>query len=160
MMNTALASSLPSGASEFISAELGGNPALVLSLYLVGYMVGPFVSAPLSETYGRRTVFIWGTLFYTAFTAGTRRLVCFAVWTHADDPEMTRYTGCIGSPNLATLLVLRFLSGAAGSVPTTNSAGVCADIWSKLERGTAMSYYSIATFAGVSFCQGSGFHVE
>lgn len=55
------------------------------------------------------------------------------------------------------------------SVPTTNSGAVCGDIWNAREvtihwevlavtatypcvsqRGTAMSFYSVATFAGVS----------
>ncbi|GAA5922431.1 hypothetical protein JCM1841_004906 [Sporobolomyces salmonicolor] len=125
VMISAITSSCSSGAAPFIQAALGGNTALPLSLYLLGYSAGPFVVAPLSEAYGRRPLFIAGLILFTAFTGG-----------------------CAAAPSYGALLVLRFCAGFAGAVPMTNSGAVCGDIWAPKERGTAMSFYSVATFSG------------
>lgn len=47
------------------------------------------------------------------------------------------------SQNLATLLVLRFLSGAFGAAPLTNSGGVIADIFPPKDRGLAITVYAL-----------------
>ncbi|GAA5961046.1 hypothetical protein JCM3765_006513 [Sporobolomyces pararoseus] len=125
VMISAVASSCSSGASTYIHAELGGNEALPLSTYLIGYSVGPFFVAPLSETYGRRPLFIAGLVCFTAFMTATG-----------------------ASPNYGALLAFRFLSGVSGAVPMTNSGAVCGDLWNSRQRGTAMAFYSVATFAG------------
>ncbi|KAM0754769.1 MFS general substrate transporter [Meredithblackwellia eburnea MCA 4105] len=125
VMNTALASSTPTGSAPFIQAQFGGNSALILSTFLLGYVAGPFMSAPLSEAFGRRPISIWGTTIYTIFSGA-----------------------CIASKDMKMLLVLRFFSGLFGAVPMTNSGAVCGDVWSAKERGTAMAFYSVATFAG------------
>ncbi|GAA5938423.1 MFS transporter [Sporobolomyces koalae] len=108
-----------------VAALLVMIQALPLSMYLIGYIVGPFFVAPLSETYGRRPLFIVGILSFTVFMAATG-----------------------AAPSYGALLAFRWLSGIAGAVPMTNSGAVCGDIWSATQRGTAMSFYSVATFAG------------
>ncbi|GAA5843295.1 hypothetical protein JCM5353_005268 [Sporobolomyces roseus] len=125
VMISAIASSCSSGAASQIQEDLGGNTALPLSMYLFGYSVGPFFIASLSETFGRRPLFIAGLVSFTAFMAATG-----------------------ASPNYGALLAFRFLSGVAGAVPMTNSGAVCGDIWDSTQRGTAMSFYSVATFSG------------
>jgi MFS family permease len=65
-------------------------------MYLFGYSLGPFAVAPLSETFGRRPLFIAGLASFTAFMAATG-----------------------GSPNYGALLAFRFLSGVTGAVPMT-----------------------------------------
>jgi len=65
-------------------------------MYLFGYSVGPFFIASLSETFGRRPLFIAGLASFTAFMAATG-----------------------ASPNYGALLAFRFLSGVAGAVPMT-----------------------------------------
>ncbi|RWA05804.1 hypothetical protein EKO27_g9312 [Xylaria grammica] len=56
VVNSTLGSALPSGAVTFIAADfhIGSDLLLTLpiSLYLVGYILGPFAFGPLSETYG------------------------------------------------------------------------------------------------------------
>ncbi|KAM0788259.1 hypothetical protein ACM66B_001409 [Microbotryomycetes sp. NB124-2] len=125
VMGTALSSSAPSGAASFIQADLGGNSALPLTLFLLGYVAGPFIGAPLSEAYGRRPVFMYGGFLFLVFTAG-----------------------CAGAQSLNALLALRFFAGFFGSVPTTNSGAVCGDIWTARARGQAMAMFSVATFSG------------
>lgn len=43
---------------------------LVTSLFLVGYVFGPILWAGLSDSYGRRPVFIWTLLLYTISNLG------------------------------------------------------------------------------------------
>ncbi|BGP46725.1 hypothetical protein JCM10450v2_002573 [Rhodotorula kratochvilovae] len=125
VMLSALSSSCSSGAAPWIQADLGGNTALPLSLFLLGYVAGPFLWAPLSEAHGRRPWFVVGVLAFTAFLGASA-----AAQTYGQ------------------LLVLRFFSGFFGAVPMTNSGALCGDIWSAKQRGTAMSFYSVATFSG------------
>ncbi|KAL9579242.1 MAG: hypothetical protein Q9203_006782 [Teloschistes exilis] len=60
--NSTLGSSLPSGATEYLADywNITSQAQLVLpiSLFLVGYIFGPIVFAPLSETYGRRGILL------------------------------------------------------------------------------------------------------
>ena len=56
--------------------------------------------------------------------------------------------GAVASPNVAALLVLRFLAGAFGSSPLTNAGGVIADMFPASQRGLAMSVFAAAPFMG------------
>ncbi|RHZ67147.1 uncharacterized protein CDV56_108025 [Aspergillus thermomutatus] len=69
--------------------ELG---SFVVSIYLVGFAIGPLVLAPLSEIYGRLRV-------YQISTA------VFIIWNVA----------CALAPNLGALLVFRLCAGISGS---------------------------------------------
>lgn len=77
------------------SQEVG---ALCLSLFVLGFAVGPILWGPMSEDLGRQPVsFISFPLFI-----GTQ-------------------VGCALSPNTATLLVFRFLGGVFGASYLTTS---------------------------------------
>lgn len=73
---------------------------LPLSLYTLGFTIGPVIAAPLSELYGRRSVY-WTTmpllLIFTAIAAS--------------------------SNNIATLIIFRFLAGFGGSGALAVGAG-------------------------------------
>lgn len=92
---TPFASSILSPAIDSLDAEFGNKNATVgsftVSIYLLGYVVGPVFIAPLSEIYGRKLIL---TLF-NAF---------FCLWQ----------IGCALAPNLETLIVCRFFSGVGG----------------------------------------------
>jgi MFS family permease len=79
----------------------------------------------MSEMFGRQLVFITTYCGLTIFCAA-----------------------CIGAKNIETLLVFRFLSGAFGSSPFTNSGGVIADMFMARERGLALSAFALAPFLG------------
>ncbi|KAI1412818.1 MFS general substrate transporter [Hypoxylon sp. FL1857] len=104
------------------STELG---TLGVSLFVIGFILGPFVWAPTSELFGRQYIFLITNLAHTAFNVGT----CFA-------------------QNQATLLTLRFFSGAFGAAPLTNAGGVIADCFPPAERGLAMTVFSLVPFLG------------
>ena len=105
-----------------VSEEASG---LVITLFLLGYVFGPLLWAPLSEFYGRRYVFYGTFVLYFAFT--------FL---------------CAFTPNFAGLLVGRFLTGTFCSAALSNSPGLLADIWGPIERGNAMALFSMMTFIG------------
>ncbi|KAF2472135.1 MFS general substrate transporter [Lindgomyces ingoldianus] len=98
---------------------------LGISLFVVGFALGPLLWAPFSELYGRQIVFFGTFVAFVAFNAGAA-----------------------GSQNIWTLIILRFFSGAFGSSPLTNAGGVVADLFTAKERGLAMSAFSIAPFMG------------
>jgi predicted MFS family arabinose efflux permease len=98
---------------------------LGVSLYVLGFAIGPLLWAPVSEMFGRQHV-----LFVT--------LGCTTVFL----------AGSAGSQNIETLLILRFFAGSFGSAPLTNAAGVIADIFTAGERGLATSIFALAPFLG------------
>ncbi len=100
---------------------------LTISLFVAGYCVGPLLWGPLSESYGRRPIFIVAFIVYTGFQVG-----------------------CALSRNTASILIFRFLGGTFAASPLTNSGAMLADIWDGDHRGQAMSLFALAPFAGPS----------
>ena len=98
---------------------------LGISLFVLGFAIGPLLWAPLSELFGRQILYITTYGALTAFNAGAA-----------------------GSQNLATVIILRFLAGAFGSSPLTNAGGVIADMFPARSRGLAMSIFAAAPFMG------------
>ena len=105
-----------------VSAEVA---TLGLSLFVLGFALGPLIWAPLSELYGRRSVFV---ISYAAYTAFSVAAAC--------------------APNITALLVLRFFASASGSSSMTNTGGVIADMFSRAERGLATGLFVTAPFLG------------
>lgn len=101
---------------------------LGLSLFVLGFALGPLVWAPLSEVYGRRAVFVVSFAGYTAFSVAT---------------------AC--SQNIASLLALRFFASAFGSSAMTNAGGIISDMFRREERGLASSLFSATPFLGPAF---------
>ncbi|KAH3917303.1 hypothetical protein HBI56_119610 [Parastagonospora nodorum] len=98
---------------------------LGISLYVMGFAIGPLIWAPMSEMYGRQYLFCSTYIIFTVFNAGAA-----------------------GSQNIETLVILRFLAGAFGSSPLTNAGGVIADMFSASQRGVAMTIFATAPFFG------------
>ncbi|KIM80900.1 hypothetical protein PILCRDRAFT_72793 [Piloderma croceum F 1598] len=96
-----------------------------ISLYVLGFGIGPLVMAPLSEMFGRRPVFLTTYVMYTLLNIG----------------------GALAH-NSATLLSCRLLTGLFGSAPLTNAGGALSDFWNPRERGLAAAIYSTAPFLG------------
>lgn len=98
---------------------------LGVSLFVLGFAIGPLIWAPLSEIFGRRHIFTISFMFLTAFNAGAA-----------------------GSQNIETLIILRFLAGCFGSSPFGNAGGTIADMFPASQRGIAMSFFAAAPFLG------------
>ncbi|KAL1959168.1 hypothetical protein VTO42DRAFT_2673 [Malbranchea cinnamomea] len=129
-LNSTLSSSMPSGSISFISTHFNvtdeNQLVLPISVFLIGYIVGPLFLAPLSEVYGRR-ILLLGTFFlYILFTLGTALV-----------------------NNFPGLLVLRLLAGTAASAPLAIVGAVYADIFeSPVDRGRMMAIFGTGTTFG------------
>ncbi|KAH0598607.1 hypothetical protein MHUMG1_03910 [Metarhizium humberi] len=124
----ALASSVVTANIPGVAEEFGTSEEVALlsiSLFVVGFGVGPMVFAPLSEIYGRRI--IYGSTLLIA--------VVFVI-------------PCAVAKNMATLLVCRAIDGIAFSAPMTLVGGTLADLWKNEERGVPMAAFSAAPFIG------------
>lgn len=130
VINSTVGSSLPSGAISFIAEywSITNEEQLVLpiSVFLLGYVVGPLLFGPLSETYGRRPIMLYTFMVYTAFTLA-----------------------CALAPNWPALLVFRLICGTMASAPIAVVGGLYADIFGDpRQRGRAMAYFMAATTFG------------
>ncbi|KAK9451562.1 major facilitator superfamily domain-containing protein [Limtongia smithiae] len=124
----ALASSIFTAGITEIAADFNVSRTVItlgLTFYVMGFATGPLVFAPMSEVYGRNLVYRSSWIFFMLFQIG-----------------------CALAPNAATLLVCRLISGIAGSSPISNAGGTLSDMWRPAERGTAMSFFIGAPFAG------------
>lgn len=124
----ALISSAYSGGANQIMQEFLVDTEIVtlgVSLFVLGFAVGPLIWAPMSELFGRQYVFIGTYCALTAFNGAA-----------------------VASQNIETLLILRFFAGAFGSSPLTNAGGVIADMFPASQRGLAMGLFAMAPFLG------------
>ncbi|KAJ5925150.1 hypothetical protein N7454_007789 [Penicillium verhagenii] len=124
----ALVSSAYSGGMSQIMEEFDVAEEIVIlgvSLFVLGFAIGPLIWAPLSEIFGRRHIFTISFTFLTAFNAGAA-----------------------GSKNIETLIILRFLAGCFGSSPFGNAGGTIADMFTASQRGIAISLFAAAPFLG------------
>ncbi|QKX55516.1 uncharacterized protein TRUGW13939_02609 [Talaromyces rugulosus] len=123
-----LGSSITTPADDTIAIYIGVSDELVvldLSLYVLGFMLGPIIWAPMSEIWGRR-VSILPAVFCQA-------LFCIA-------------TGV--SKDASSIFVTRFFAGFFGSAPISNVTAALGDMWSREKRGTAVSWYAVAVNGG------------
>lgn len=96
-----------------------------VTVFVLGFGVGPLVFAPLSEELGRKII----------YTTTLGLAVIFII-------------PCAVAKNIATLLVCRLIDGILFSAPMTLIGGSLADIWEAEERGKAMAVFSAAPFLG------------
>jgi hypothetical protein len=93
--------------------------SFIVSIYVLGYALGPLVLSPLSEMYGRLTLY------------------------HANNALFTLWNlGAALSPNVGALLAFRLLAGLAGSCPVTIGNGSIADTVAKERRGLVTAIFS------------------
>lgn len=122
-------------ASSVITADIEGvakefhvseEAALVsITVFVVGFGVGPMIFAPLSEVFGRQVIYASTLLVAVIFVIP-----------------------CAVAKNYATLIVCRAIDGIAFSAPMTLVGGTLADLWRNEERGVPMAAFSAAPFIG------------
>ncbi|OGM49445.1 MFS multidrug transporter [Aspergillus bombycis] len=122
-------------ASSVITADIEG-PAeefgvsrevslVVVTVFVIGFGVGPMAFAPMSEMFGRRPVYTFTLLIAVIFIIP-----------------------CAVSKNIGTLIVCRAIDGIAFSAPMTLVGGTLADLWKNEERGVPMAAFSASPFLG------------
>lgn len=121
MTSSAVSPVIPFLEEEF---HLGTTPAaLGLSLYLMGFAIGPVLWGPLTEVYGRK---LPNLVSFTAMTC--------LVW------------GTATAENVWTFMLCRFFSGVAGAGTFATVPAGIADVFNTYYRG-----YPVAIFCGASF---------
>ncbi|EJT73702.1 hypothetical protein GGTG_07558 [Gaeumannomyces tritici R3-111a-1] len=116
------------GAAQLVSEFAITNSivaVMTVSLYVLGFALGPLVLAPLSELYGRLPVYHGCNLVFTAFTVG-----------------------CAFSTGPDMFLAFRFLAGCAASGPMTVGGGSIADLRAPNERARAMALFTTGPLLG------------
>lgn len=127
-LTASLASSIIAPAEPDIAKYVGVSEevtVLVISLFVLGFAVGPVFWAPISEIWGRRWSLLPATIGMAIFSIGT------AV-----------------SKNAASIFITRFFAGVFGSAPVSNVGAALGDIWEAKVRGTAVAFYAVAVVGG------------
>lgn len=111
------------GADLNITSTL--QQALVLSIFVAAYALGPLLWGPLSELYGRVIIVQTSNVWFLCFNLG-----------------------CGLSRTRAQMLACRFLAGIGGSAPLAIGGGILSDLFFPEERGRAISIYSLMPMLG------------
>ncbi|KAL2134410.1 hypothetical protein VTI74DRAFT_249 [Chaetomium olivicolor] len=126
---TPFASSILAPGIGSLNREFGNTNSVIgtmtVSIYLLGYVIGPLFLAPLSELYGRRPVLGAANVF-------------FCLWQ----------IGCALAPSIEALIVFRFFAGIGGAGCLTLGAGVISDVFRTDERGFAIGIYTLGPLLG------------
>lgn len=149
VLNSTMGSALPSGTTAAVQKYWGieNESYLVLpvSIYLIGYILGPLIFAPLSEyviflprertstkvltecrSYGRKIIMICTFIMFTIFIMA-----------------------CALAPNYASYIIFRMLVGIGASTPMSVIGGIYADIYSTSRaRGIAITSFMAGTTWG------------
>ncbi|KAK0619361.1 major facilitator superfamily domain-containing protein [Immersiella caudata] len=126
MGSTLTANLFPALQAEYSLPTSGPQSVLAASVYLLGFMTGPLIFAPLSESHGRKPVLLTGFILFILSLIGS------AV-----------------APSWEAFLIFRFLTGTFGAPPVSVVGGVIADVFEdEGERGMVMILWSGATVVG------------
>lgn len=98
---------------------------LTITVFVIGFGVGPLAWAPCSELFGRKPVYVLTLALAVIFIIP-----------------------CAVAQNIGTLIVCRLIDGIAFSAPMTLVGGTLADLWRNEERGVPMAFFSAAPFIG------------
>ncbi|KAL8680273.1 MAG: hypothetical protein Q9186_003511 [Xanthomendoza sp. 1 TL-2023] len=93
--------------------------------FVVFLGIGPLILAPLSETFGRRKLY----------------LICFSIFAVLQIPTAL-------SPNAAALIAVRAISGFFGSVGIANGGGTISDMFHPSERAGIFGWYLLGPLLG------------
>ena len=97
----------------------------VVSIFVLGFAVGPLIMAPLSELYGRMPVFHVGNTMFVFFSVA-----------------------CAVATDAGMMLAFRFFAGFFGVAVLTCGSGCIADMMPPEQRGRAMSIWSMGPLLG------------
>ncbi|KAK5167645.1 uncharacterized protein LTR77_007344 [Saxophila tyrrhenica] len=123
-----LASSMFTPGIDQIADGLNTTPETVIGCttgFVIMLGIGPLILAPLSETFGRRSLY----------------LICFSMFTLLQIPSAL-------TPNIEFLIVVRTLAGFFGSVGIANGGGTISDMCGPEERASIFGWYLLGPLLG------------
>ena len=118
MSSTMLASALTSIGHDLHIGD--AETQLAMSIFVLGFALGPMFFSPLTEVYGRKPIWLLGGSW-------------FLVWN----------TACGFTRNKSLMIACRFLAGFGGSVDFSIANPVMSDLWKPERRGRSLA---ISTF--------------
>ncbi|KAI3323831.1 polyamine transporter 1 [Xylariaceae sp. AK1471] len=121
---TIFAPGVPLLLREF-NSESSSLASFVVSAYVVAFVIGPPVFAPLSELYGRNVVMYSSNFAFLVFT-----IVCAV------------------SNSIGLFIVFRVFQGLAGCVPLVLGGGMIGDLIPPEKRGRALSGWQLGPLLG------------
>ncbi|KAJ5158045.1 Major facilitator superfamily domain general substrate transporter [Penicillium coprophilum] len=129
---TSLASSMLAPAVHDVMKSLGSDDtkleSFVVSIYVIGFAIGPLIVAPLSELYGRAIIYHVTNVIFLGVTIG-----------------------CALSTNVGMFLAFRFISGCAGVAPLALGGGTIGDLMPPERMGTAMAIWGLGSLVAPVF---------
>jgi multidrug resistance protein len=118
-----------SPAVQYVMAEFHSTNTMlasfVVSVYVLGYMLGPFVIAPLSEIYGRVPLYHVCNILFLIFAIA-----------------------CAVAKTLPQLIVFRLITGIAGVCPITIGSGTVTDMIPQERRAGIMAIWALGPILG------------
>ena len=120
------APAVPQVAEDIADSDIT-RTTLAVSIYVLGFVVGPLVFGPLSQIYGRIIIYRTTVACYVIMS------VCCAV-----------------SNSIDMLTVFRFFAGCFGAAPIVLGGAAVADMYPAVCRGRPMAVYSVGPFLGLT----------
>lgn len=123
-----LAASIYAAGHEDVAAEFHVSRTLALlplSSYNLGMAFGPMIASPMSETFGRKAVYLTTTPLFALFVLGSG-------FSH----------------NLPALTICRFFAGLFGAPGVSIASATIADTTPPHKRGTPLAAYYTIPFVG------------
>ncbi|KAE8353419.1 major facilitator superfamily domain-containing protein [Aspergillus coremiiformis] len=126
---TPLASSMFAPGIQYVMEDFHSTDQMlgtfVVSIYVLGYMLGPLLIAPLSEIYGRVRLYHACNMVFLLFTVT-----------------------CAVAQSLPQLIVFRLFAGIAGVCPITIGSGTVADMISVEKRAGILAIWALGPILG------------
>ncbi|KAF2233227.1 MFS general substrate transporter [Viridothelium virens] len=123
-----MAASIYTPGADQVASEMHVSTAvslLPLSFYNLGMAFGPIISSPLSETFGRKAVYLTTLPPFALFTLGAGF-----------------------SQDISSLIVCRFFAGTFGAPGVSIASATIADICAPVNRAIPLSFYYAVPFVG------------
>ena len=123
-----MASSMFAPAIDTIADDFHTSKQIVLigqTGFMIGLGTGPLLLAPMSETFGRRVLFVFNLAVFTLLQIPTAL-----------------------SPNVASFIAFRTLGGFVGSVGVANGGGSIFDMFETHERAQVLGVYLVGPLFG------------
>ncbi|KAE8350895.1 major facilitator superfamily domain-containing protein [Aspergillus coremiiformis] len=124
MVSTIFAPGVPEVLKEF-HTDNSSIASLMVSIYVMGSIIGPLILTPITEMSGRLPVTHAANIFF-----------------------MIAAMVCASSVNVSMLITSRLVMGIASSVPVTVGGGFVADMMPMERRGTAMTIWTVGPLLG------------
>ncbi|KAI8944955.1 polyamine transporter 3 [Xylaria longipes] len=124
--SSAFAPGVPNILEEFHSTS-SLDATFVVSIYVLGFAIGPLIVAPLSEMYGRVPIYNVTNVLFLIFTIAAAL-----------------------SKNMGMLIAFRLFMGISGSASLAIGSGTIADTIPVSQRARALSFWTLGPLLGPS----------